>query len=103
GLLVAGVSHEINNALNIIHANLPSLTRYSQRYDALLDVDGVPPPANADSDEDLDDLDDGAGEGDDGAGRGDNGVTEARAQLPEAIRAPGDATPRTPPIVQALP
>ena len=34
GLLVAGVSHEINNALNIIHANLPTLIRYSQRYDA---------------------------------------------------------------------
>ena len=37
GLLVAGVSHEINNALNIIHANLPTLIRYSQRYDAIVD------------------------------------------------------------------
>lgn len=36
GLLVAGVSHEINNALNIIHANLPTLARYAQRYDALV-------------------------------------------------------------------
>lgn len=35
GLLVAGISHEINNALNIIHANLPTLARYAQRYDEL--------------------------------------------------------------------
>ena len=37
GLLVAGVSHEINNALNIIHANLPTLIRYSQRYDGIVE------------------------------------------------------------------
>lgn len=72
GLLVAGVSHEINNALNIIHANLPSLTRYSQRYDELLD-------------------DGGAAE-----------VEEARARLPDAIRALGEATRRTRAIVEDL-
>jgi signal transduction histidine kinase len=36
GLLVAGVSHEINNALNIIHGNMPTLTDYAQRWDILL-------------------------------------------------------------------
>jgi signal transduction histidine kinase len=40
GLLVAGLSHEIGNALNIISANLPTLSRYSQRYDTLLDGTG---------------------------------------------------------------
>ncbi|MDB4965068.1 MAG: histidine kinase [Myxococcales bacterium] len=73
GLLVAGVSHEINNALNIIHANLPTLTRYGQRYDALVDdaVAGVE-------------------------------VAAARAHLPDSIRALGDATRRTRAIVEDL-
>ena len=72
GLLVAGVSHEINNALNIIHANLPTLTRYSQRYDALVD----------------DHLD---GE-----------VQSARTLLPYAISELGDSTRRTRAIVEDL-
>ncbi|HZS37540.1 MAG TPA: ATP-binding protein [Polyangia bacterium] len=37
GLLVAGISHEINNALNFISANLPTLARYAAAYEALLD------------------------------------------------------------------
>jgi signal transduction histidine kinase len=72
GLLVAGVSHEINNALNIIHANLPTLIRYSQRYDAI-----------------VDDL-------------GDKAVQEARTLLPYAISALADATRRTRAIVEDL-
>jgi signal transduction histidine kinase len=72
GLLVAGVSHEINNALNIIHANLPTLIRYSQRYDAL--VDEVR----------------------------DAKVQDARTLLPYAIAALGDATRRTRAIVDDL-
>jgi signal transduction histidine kinase len=35
GLLVAGVSHEINNALNIIYGNLPSLSGYNATYEEL--------------------------------------------------------------------
>ena len=72
GLLVAGVSHEINNALNIIHANLPSLIRYSQRYDAI--VDDVR----------------------------DDAVQSARTLLPYAIAALTDATRRTRAIVEDL-
>ena len=72
GLLVAGVSHEINNALNIIHANLPSLIRYSQRYDAI--VDEVH----------------------------DEAVQSARTLLPYAISALTDATRRTRAIVDDL-
>lgn len=76
GLLVAGVSHEINNALNIIHANLPTLTRYSQRYDALVD-DIADAPDNAD-------------------------VQASRTLLPYAIAELGDATRRTRAIVEDL-
>lgn len=72
GLLVAGVSHEINNALNIIHANLPTLIRYSQRYDAL--VDEVR----------------------------DERVQDARTLLPYAIAELADATRRTRAIVDDL-
>jgi signal transduction histidine kinase len=36
GLLVAGVSHEINNALNILSANLPSLSRYVAAFAAAI-------------------------------------------------------------------
>jgi two-component system, NtrC family, sensor kinase len=72
GLLVAGVSHEINNALNIIHANLPTLTRYSQRYDLLLD-------AHPDAE-----------------------VQSARTLLPYAISALAEATRRTRAIVDDL-
>jgi signal transduction histidine kinase len=36
GLLVAGVSHEVNNALNFIYANAPVLETYATAYDALL-------------------------------------------------------------------
>ena len=35
GLLVAGVSHEINNALNFIYGNLPTLGKYTQVLDEL--------------------------------------------------------------------
>src|SRR5262249_50293752 len=35
GLLVAGVSHEINNALNFIYGNLPTLAKYTQVLDEL--------------------------------------------------------------------
>jgi signal transduction histidine kinase len=72
GLLVAGVSHEINNALNIIHANLPTLIRYSQRYDSI--VDEVH----------------------------DKEVQSARTLLPYAIAALADATRRTRAIVDDL-
>jgi signal transduction histidine kinase len=37
GLLVAGISHEVNNALNFISANLPTLKRYAAAYESLLD------------------------------------------------------------------
>lgn len=36
GLLVAGVSHEINNALNFMYGNLPTLATYAETYDELL-------------------------------------------------------------------
>src|SRR5262249_13355605 len=72
GLLVAGVSHEINNALNIIHANLPTLQAYSQRYDAL-----VVHTADAE-------------------------VQVARVLLPDAIRALAEATRRPRAIVDDL-
>lgn len=35
GLLVAGVSHEINNALNFIFGNLPMLAKYARTYEDL--------------------------------------------------------------------
>ena len=37
GLLVAGISHEINNALNFISANLPTLGRYASACEQLID------------------------------------------------------------------
>ncbi|MBI4508623.1 MAG: hypothetical protein HY698_03230 [Deltaproteobacteria bacterium] len=36
GLLVAGISHEINNALNFIYGNVPALSRYLEIYEDLL-------------------------------------------------------------------
>ena len=36
-LLVAGVSHEINNALNVISGNVPTLERYARTYEELLE------------------------------------------------------------------
>src|SRR5262249_55020115 len=49
GLLVAGVSHEINNALNFIYGNLPTLGRYvgvldelGRAYAAQLPGEGAP-------------------------------------------------------------
>ena len=36
GLLVAGISHEINNALNFISANLPTVGKYAAAYESLL-------------------------------------------------------------------
>src|SRR5205823_889154 len=79
GLLVAGVSHEINNALNIIHGNMPTLTHYAQLYDQLL---GQPTPARVTEDWRL--------------------VDGARAGLPRAIAALGEATRRTRAIVEDL-
>jgi signal transduction histidine kinase len=72
GLLVAGISHEINNALNIIHANLPTLARYAQRYDEL------------------------AGDGD------DTDLQIARQLWPRAIVELGDSVRRTRAIVDDL-
>jgi signal transduction histidine kinase len=37
GILVAGVSHEINNALNFIYANLPVLAKYAETYTEILE------------------------------------------------------------------
>jgi signal transduction histidine kinase len=37
GLLVAGISHEINNALNFISANLPTLQRYAVACESVLE------------------------------------------------------------------
>jgi signal transduction histidine kinase len=65
GLLVAGISHEINNALNFISANLPTLGRYAAAYEALLDRAeraGAPP-----------------------RGLDATHVAQARAELPRAI------------------
>jgi signal transduction histidine kinase len=75
GLLVAGISHEINNALNIIHGNLPTLQRYGHLYEQLL---GHASPAAA------------------------NEVGSARALLPRAIVELGEATRRTRAIVDDL-
>jgi signal transduction histidine kinase len=72
GLLVAGISHEINNALNIIHANLPTLAHYAQRYDEL------------------------AGDG------GDADLQIARQLWPRAIAELGDSVRRTRAIVDDL-
>jgi signal transduction histidine kinase len=45
GLLVAGVSHEINNALNILSANLPSLSHYVSSFSAVIEAPGAPSPS----------------------------------------------------------
>jgi len=42
GLLVAGISHEINNALNFISANLPTLQRYAVACESVLEAAGGP-------------------------------------------------------------
>jgi signal transduction histidine kinase len=79
GLLVAGVSHEINNALNIIHGNMPTLTDYAQLYDQLL---SRPTPVRVTEDWRV--------------------VDAARAGLPRAIAALSEATRRTRTIVEDL-
>src|SRR5207237_5323994 len=38
GLLVAGISHEINNALNFIYGNLPTLERYTRTLQGLAEA-----------------------------------------------------------------
>jgi signal transduction histidine kinase len=65
GLLVAGISHEINNALNFISANLPTLRRYAGAYETLLDRAGQAGGAPA--------------------GRDADAVATARAELPRSI------------------
>jgi signal transduction histidine kinase len=74
GLLVAGVSHEINNALNFISANLPTLQRYAASCDHMLAISGPSSPE----------------------------VDLARAALPETLAAVGEATRRTVAIVGDL-
>jgi signal transduction histidine kinase len=77
GLLVAGISHEINNALNFISANLPTLQRYTLACEGLLDRAGVAlaaaPP-----------------------------LTSVRAELPGRIITLGETTRRTSAIVGDL-
>ena len=75
GLLVAGISHEINNALNFISANLPTLQRYAAAWESV--VKEAPPS-------------------------GDAALTEARRALPAAISAVAEATRRTGAIVGDL-
>jgi signal transduction histidine kinase len=38
GMLVAGVSHEINNALTFVYGNLPTLRKYLDGYERVLDA-----------------------------------------------------------------
>jgi len=45
GLLVAGVSHEVNNALNFIYGNAPVLAEYADLYGELLTRAGGEPAA----------------------------------------------------------
>lgn len=78
GLLVAGISHELNNALNFISANLPTLSRYAAAYDSVL--------ARA-ADAPL---------------RFDAPVAEARTKLPVEIAAVADSTRRTGAIIADL-
>jgi signal transduction histidine kinase len=76
GLLVAGISHEINNALNFISANLPTLSRYAQDCDALV----VGAPAIA----------------------AEPPVSKARVSLPERITTVAEGVRRTSAIVGDL-
>jgi len=78
GLLVAGISHEINNALNFISANLPTLSRYAADCDAFV--------ANATI----------------ASIRDEPAVAKARVSLPERITAVAEAVRRTSAIVGDL-
>jgi signal transduction histidine kinase len=77
GLLVAGISHEINNALNFISANLPTLVRYAAACDPLLDA--APKELAATT-----------------------RVADARAEVPRIIAEIGEATRRTGAIIGDL-
>jgi signal transduction histidine kinase len=76
GLLVAGISHEINNALNFISANLPTLQRYASACEAVLER--APAPLDVDR------------------------LPEARHDLPRSIGSLGDTTRRTGAIISDL-
>jgi signal transduction histidine kinase len=81
GLLVAGVSHEIGNALNFISANLPTLGRYLAAYESRL-ARAEPVGATV------------AG----GAAR----IAHAQKSAPVTLAALGDAMKRTSTIVEDL-
>jgi signal transduction histidine kinase len=77
GLLVAGVSHEINNALNFMSANLPTLERYALASDQVIARAPVELVAGRE-------------------------LTAARADLPRTISTLMDTTRRTGAIVADL-